>query len=64
MVLTHDVEGSKGVTRIEQLMKLETEHGFRSCFNLVPEGEYRIADATRQMLDQAGFEVGDTRFRA
>ena len=58
VVLTHDVEGSKGVTRIEQLMKLETEHGFRSSFNLVPEGEYRIADATRQMLDQAGFEVG------
>jgi glycosyltransferase involved in cell wall biosynthesis/peptidoglycan/xylan/chitin deacetylase (PgdA/CDA1 family) len=57
-VLTHDVEGSKGVSRVEQLMNLERRHGFNSCFNFVPEGEYRVSDATRQMLDQAGFEVG------
>ena len=57
-VLTHDVEGSKGVSRVEQLMNLELRHGFNSCFNFVPEGEYRVSDATREMLGHAGFEVG------
>jgi glycosyltransferase involved in cell wall biosynthesis/peptidoglycan/xylan/chitin deacetylase (PgdA/CDA1 family) len=58
LVLTHDVEGSKGVLRVEQLMKLEQKHGFRSCFNFVPEDEYRVPGAVRDMLDNAGFEVG------
>ena len=57
-VLTHDVEGSKGVRRVEQLMKLEQRYGFKSSFNFVPEGEYRVSDPLREMLDQAGFEVG------
>ena len=58
VVLTHDVEGSKGVSRVEQLMNLELKHGFHSSFNFVPEGEYRVPDAIREMLDQSGFEVG------
>ena len=57
-MLTHDVEGSKGVSRVEQLMNLEMKHGFRSCFNFVPEDEYRVPDAMRELLGQAGFEVG------
>jgi glycosyltransferase involved in cell wall biosynthesis/peptidoglycan/xylan/chitin deacetylase (PgdA/CDA1 family) len=57
-VLTHDVEGSKGLTRVEQLMNLDRDHGFGSCFNFVPEGEYRVPDTVRKMLEQAGFEVG------
>jgi glycosyltransferase involved in cell wall biosynthesis/peptidoglycan/xylan/chitin deacetylase (PgdA/CDA1 family) len=58
VILTHDVEGPKGLSRVEQLMNLELKHGFRSCFNFVPEGEYRVPDRVREMLDQAGFEVG------
>ena len=58
MVLTHDVEGSKGLSRVKRLVEIERKQGFRSCFNLVPEGEYRVADATREMLDRLGFEVG------
>ncbi len=58
VVLTHDVEGTKGVERAEQLMNLEMKHGFRSCFNFVPEGEYRLADPVRTMLEKAGFELG------
>jgi glycosyltransferase involved in cell wall biosynthesis/peptidoglycan/xylan/chitin deacetylase (PgdA/CDA1 family) len=58
LVLTHDVEGNKGLARVHQLMNLEREHGFSSCFNLVPEGEYRVPASVREMLDQAGFEVG------
>ncbi|MGA8762908.1 MAG: glycosyltransferase, partial [Candidatus Sulfotelmatobacter sp.] len=58
LVLTHDVEGSKGLSRVKQLMTLELKGGFHSCFNFVPEGNYRAPDAVRATLDQAGFEVG------
>lgn len=58
VVFTHDVEGSKGLARVEQLMNLERNQGFASCFNFVPEGDYRVSDATRKMLEEAGFEVG------
>lgn len=39
-------------------MNLELQLGFRSSFNLVPEGEYRVPDALRETLDRAGFEIG------
>jgi peptidoglycan/xylan/chitin deacetylase (PgdA/CDA1 family) len=58
VVLTHDVEGLKGLRRIEQVMSIESELGFRSSFNFVPEGEYRLSEDLRQKLDSAGFEVG------
>ena len=58
VVLTHDVEGSKGVSRVEQLVNLELKHGFHSCFNFVPEDEYRVPDSLCEMLYRAGCEVG------
>jgi glycosyltransferase involved in cell wall biosynthesis/peptidoglycan/xylan/chitin deacetylase (PgdA/CDA1 family) len=58
LILSHDVEGKKGLSRVEKLMELESKQGFRSSFNFVPEGEYRVPDALRQTLDKAGFEVG------
>jgi glycosyltransferase involved in cell wall biosynthesis/peptidoglycan/xylan/chitin deacetylase (PgdA/CDA1 family) len=58
MVLTHDVEGMKGFQRVERLMDRELKYGFRSCFNFVPEGEYKVSDGLREMLDRAGFEIG------
>jgi glycosyltransferase involved in cell wall biosynthesis len=58
LILTHDVEGNKGVSRLEQLVSLEQKHGFHSCFNFVPEGEYRVSDTLRERLNEAGFEVG------
>jgi glycosyltransferase involved in cell wall biosynthesis len=58
MVLTHDVEGMKGFQRVERLMDLELKYGFRSCFNFVPEGEYKVSDGLREVLDRAGFEIG------
>ena len=39
-VLTHDVEGAKGLERCRALAELEIDLGFRSSFNFVPEGEY------------------------
>lgn len=58
LVLTHDVEGTKGFSRIQRLMEVERKHGFRSSFNLVPEGQYRVTDAFVEEVTRAGFEIG------
>ena len=57
-VLTHDVEGSRGLGRVEQLRRLELKHGFRSSFNFVPEGEYGVPEVLRRTLERDGFEIG------
>ena len=57
-VLTHDVEGKRGIARCQELAELEIRHGFRSSFNFVPEGEYRVQDSLRAFLTTKGFEVG------
>ena len=41
-VLTHDVEGQRGLDRVRQLTELEMEFGFRSSFNFIPEGPYSV----------------------
>jgi predicted glycosyltransferase len=58
LVLTHDVEGRTGLARCRQLMELEMRLGFRSSFNLVPEGEYQVSSDLREELVRNGFEVG------
>jgi hypothetical protein len=59
LVLTHDVEGKKGLDRCRQLMRLEMMHGFRSSFNLIPEAaDYTVPRELREELVQNGFEVG------
>src|SRR5882724_9924503 len=58
LVLTHDVAGAAGLTRCRELMKLEMELGFRSSFNFVPEGSYRVPAELREELTACGFEVG------
>lgn len=57
-VLTHDVEGLKGMERSDLLAKLEMKLGFRSAFNFVPEGQYRLPKSLRTFLVENGFEVG------
>src|SRR6266404_5491183 len=58
VVLTHDVEGQSGLDKCRELMQLEMKLGFRSSFNFVPEGEYRVSKELRVQLSAAGFEVG------
>lgn len=58
VVLTHDVEGPAGLKKCVPLMKLEQELGFRSSFNFIPEGSYRVPVELRQELGRNGFEVG------
>lgn len=57
-VLTHDVEGRKGLDRCPLLAQLEMDLGFRSSFNFVPEGEYATPSTLREFLVKNGFEVG------
>src|SRR5947207_14314070 len=58
LVLTHDVESAVGLGNCRKLMQLEMEAGFRSSFNFVPEGDYRVPPELREELAQNGFEVG------
>lgn len=58
LVLTHDVEGPKGLGRIPQLVELTQKYGFRSSFNLVAQGPYQVERPLLDFIDHAGFEVG------
>lgn len=58
VVLTHDVEGPVGLARCRELAGRERELGFRSSFNFIPEGSYRLDPALRTWLTREGFEVG------
>jgi glycosyltransferase involved in cell wall biosynthesis len=58
LVLTHDVESSDGLKKCRQLMQIERGLGFRSSFNFIPEGEYRVTRELREDLAQNDFEVG------
>ena len=57
-VLTHDVEGESGVAKCRQLMEVDKKWGFRSSFNFIPEGEYRLRKELRDEMVAEGFEVG------
>lgn len=57
-VLTHDVEGKRGLERCRRLAAMEMSLGFRSSFNFVPEGEYETPQPLREFLSAHGFEVG------
>jgi glycosyltransferase involved in cell wall biosynthesis len=58
LVLTHDVESWPGVAKCHEVMELEQELGFRSCFSFVPQGDYTISRTLRRDLTRNGFEVG------
>jgi len=58
VVLTHDVESMAGLGKCRSLMALEMNLRFRSSFNFVPEGDYRVPADLREELTANGFEVG------
>jgi hypothetical protein len=57
-VLTHDVESQTGLERIQDIVELERQLGFKSSFNLVPEGSYDTPVQIRHRLRDKGLEVG------
>jgi len=56
-VLTHDVEGGRGVQRCLRLAKMEQALNLVSSFNFVPE-KYPLSAEVRNELVANGFEVG------
>jgi len=56
-VITHDVETEKGLGHVRELARADAEHGFRSCFNFVPE-RYPVEPKLRRDLEDQGFEIG------
>ncbi|PAW61897.1 MAG: hypothetical protein B9S34_15945 [Opitutia bacterium Tous-C1TDCM] len=58
VVLTHDVEGPRGLARCAELANREAKLGFRSSFNFIPEGSYQVGANLRRELDARNFEIG------
>lgn len=56
-VLTHDVEGPRGVANIERVLEVEQRHGFTSSWNFVAEW-YDIPDGTFDLIRRSGCEIG------
>jgi peptidoglycan/xylan/chitin deacetylase (PgdA/CDA1 family) len=56
-ILTHDVEGSRGLRQIEPILKIERRHGMVSSWNLVGD-DYAIPDTVFDAIRAAGGEVG------
>jgi uncharacterized protein len=57
-ILSHDVEGADGLAKCRKLAELEMKLGFRSSFNLIPEGSYTVPAELRHWLTDRGFEIG------
>ena len=57
LVLTHDVETTKGHGNCSALLEIEKELGFRSSFNFVPE-RYYVDPDLRDYVKEQGCEVG------
>lgn len=61
LVLTHDVETTRGLDRVKKLVQIEQELGFFSSFNFIPERHrhaYVVSAELREWLHDNGCEVG------
>jgi peptidoglycan/xylan/chitin deacetylase (PgdA/CDA1 family) len=56
-ILTHDVEGLRGVENIPRVLEIERRHGLRSSWNFVAE-DYAIDPGLFPALREAGCEIG------
>ena len=57
LVITHDVETAKGLTKCIQLADLDKSYGFRSSINFVAN-EFNVSEKLLEYLNNNGFEVG------
>lgn len=57
LVITHDVETSRGLDKCKELAKIDLKYGIKSSFNIVP-CKYTVPIATVRWLQNHGFEVG------
>jgi len=57
VIITHDVESSRGMNRCKNLAEIDSQYGFKSSFNIVPY-KYPVPPEARLWLQSNGFEVG------
>lgn len=57
VVITHDVESSRGIEKCRLLAEIDLKYGFKSSFNIVP-CKYTVPESTRLWLQERGFEIG------
>lgn len=58
VVLTHDVEGPRGLARCRAVARCEQRLGLRSAFNFIPAGSYQTPAGLREELRGDGCEIG------
>jgi len=58
LVLSHDVETTKGYNKVLKLADLEEEMGFRSQFSFVPERYEKVEISLLEGLKSRGFGIG------
>lgn len=56
-IITHDVEGRCGKDFCSRLMDLDESLGFRSAFQIVPDGRYTVTEKFLGSITNRGFEV-------
>ena len=56
LILTHDVETTAGRDFTPQLMDLDDSSGFKSSFQVIPEGRYAVPDKCVEKIRNRGFE--------
>lgn len=56
-MMTHDVEGDRGLDFCDELMDIDEAHGIRSAFQLVPETHESVWLETARRLRARGFEA-------
>jgi len=56
-ILTHDVETEQGREFCPRLMEIDESFGFRSAFQIVPEGRYRVTAAFLGDIRGRGHEI-------
>jgi len=56
LILTHDVETAAGRDFCSSLMDINLSHGFRSSFQVVPEGRYEVPESLVSEIRSRGFE--------
>ena len=57
-LLSHDIEAQAGYDKLDALLEIEEQLGFRSVINFIPEGQYRVSKKRIQSLKDRGFEIG------
>ena len=56
-MMTHDVEGDSGIAFCDELMDIDDANGFKSAFQLIPQGHEDVWQRTAARLRRHGFEV-------